>query len=357
MQDILQTLASGDRLDERSAEAALRFVLEGVADDAQIGGLLSMLALGGPTVDELAGAARIMRAHVTRVPYTPREGESLIDTCGTGGTPKAFNVSTVAALIAASATPPADRPRTIVAKHGNRSRTGRGSAEVLAELGVRVDATPEVQARCLDEAGVCFCFAIHHHPAMKHAIGPRRSLGFPTIFNVLGPLTNPAGAARQVVGVYHPSLVPVVAETLQRLGAASAVVLHSLDGLDEASLAGPTTLSVVSPDRVEHTSINPSELGLASATLGDVQAASVADAASIARRVLAGEPSPHTDMACLNAAVALVVGGTAGSYAEGLRLAQDATSSGLALQTLENLVGASHREATEQDAKDRDAKE
>ncbi len=233
---LLNAIPAGP-LCEVDAETLFEAVLSGHLDQAQIAGVLSLLAARGPTTDEVVGAARAMRRHVTPVPAS--DPGSLVDTCGTGGAPKTFNVSTAAAIVAAAA-------GARVAKHGNRSRTGRGSAEVLQALGVNVDAPPGTQARCLDEAGVCFCFAIHHHPAMRHAAVVRRALKFPTIFNILGPLTNPAGATRQLIGVYDEALVPLVAAALARLGSVRAMVVHSRDGLDEVSITAPTVVAEVS---------------------------------------------------------------------------------------------------------------
>ncbi|MEL6796134.1 MAG: anthranilate phosphoribosyltransferase, partial [Planctomycetota bacterium] len=244
----IDTLIRGDRLGEGETEAIFARLMAGELDDAQIGALLALLQRGGPTVDEVVGGARVMRAKVERVPFEPTGDQRLIDTCGTGGAPKTFNVSTAAAIVAAAAD-----ERVRVAKHGNRSRTGRGSAEVLQELGVNVDASVETQAACLREIGVCFCFAIHHHPAMRHVIGPRKSLGVPTIFNVLGPLTNPAGAKRQLIGVYAPHLVDLVAGALARLGTDRAIVMHSREGLDEIGLAGVTDAALVNGDTFERT--------------------------------------------------------------------------------------------------------
>lgn len=333
MRETLQALISGRTLDEQASHALFSELLTGGLDEAQIGAVLALLAVRRPSVDELVGAARVMREHVTPVAF---EGEGvLIDTCGTGGTPKTFNVSTVAAIIAASSE---STPRVRVAKHGNRSRTGRGSAEVLAALGVNVDATPEVQARCLSEAGVCFSFAIHHHPAMRHAGGPRRSLGFPTIFNMLGPLTNPAGARRQMVGVYAPDLVDLLASTLQRLGAERAGVLHSDEGLDEVSLATPTRIVWVDGASTSEEVIDPGAFGLAPVPASELTAGDVEDAARIAREILAGEPGPHADMAALNAGVALRVAGVCDGVGEGLAMARSAIRSGRALATLQTLV-------------------
>ena len=206
----LTSLLAGESLSEHNASSAFEAIMTGEAHHAEMGALLALLATRLPTTDELTGAARVMRDKVDSL-ETGFESNELLDTAGTGGAPKTFNVSTAAAIVAAAS-------GARVAKHGNRSRTGRGSAEVLEALGVNVGASRVVQKRCLQETNVCFCFAIHHHPAAKHAMPVRKALGFPTIFNLLGPLTNPASAGRQVMGVYDSSFIPVVAETLARLG-------------------------------------------------------------------------------------------------------------------------------------------
>lgn len=345
MQDTILKLVSGDSLAEQDAYALFSALLAGTMDDAQIGAILALIASRGPTGDELVGAARVMREHVTPVRVELEAGDVLIDTCGTGGTPKSFNVSTVAAIIAAATETTPDRPRVRVAKHGNRSRTGRGSAEVLAALGVHVDASPEVQARCIRDAGVCFSFAIYHHPAMKHAIGPRRSLGFPTIFNLLGPLTNPAGAKRQMIGVYKPDAVDLVAGALVRLGAERAAVLHSSEGLDEVSLAGTTRVAWVNASRISVDEIDPRTLGLSPVPASELVASSVDDAARIARSILSGEPGPHADIAHLNAAVALKVAGVTDDLAHALSIARDSTASGRAARVLDLLRTLSVDEA------------
>ena len=342
--DTLAALVRGDTLTETQAEALFAALLAGELDDAQIGALLALLQARRPTADELTGAARAMRAVVTRVPFTPKPGDALIDTCGTGGAPKTFNVSTAAAIVAAAAQPRGvDGPaRVLVAKHGNRSRTGRGSAEVLAELGVNIDAGPETQATCLDACGVCFSFAIRHHPAMKHAAGPRRSLGFPTVFNVLGPLTNPAGAQRQVLGVYDPTLGPLVARVLASLGAEHAMVAHTDDGLDELSITAPATVWVVRDGNVREQRIDPAELGFAPASLDDVRASDVHDAARLIRAVFEGRPGPHRGMVVINAAAALVVAGAAANMPEGVSAASEAIDSSAAAHTLEKLATVSY---------------
>jgi anthranilate phosphoribosyltransferase len=337
----LESLVSGRTLDESASEAVFEALLSGHLDEAQVGALLALLQTRPPTVAELTGAARVMRAHVTPVPIAAGPGQVLIDTCGTGGAPKLFNVSTVAAIIAAAAGGAPEAPRVLVAKHGNRSRTGRGSAEALAALGVDIDATPETQARCLARAGVCFCFAIHHHPAMRHAAGPRRSLGFRTIFNLLGPLTTPAGATRQVIGVYAEDLVMPVARTLAALGATRAIVAHGRDGLDELTTAAPTLLAHVEAGAVRTEVVDPTELGLARATHDQLRIEGLEPAARVLREILEGRPGPRRAIAAFNAAAALVVAGSAASLAEGLALAEAAIDSGAALRTLEALCGAS----------------
>ena len=253
-------------------------MMTGQCHHGEMGALLALLATRTPTPDELLGAARVMRRHVDKV-VAEAASEDIVDTAGTGGAPKTFNVSTAAAIVAAAA-------GAIVAKHGNRSRTGRGSAEVLKKLGVNVDAPRDVQARCLDETGVCFCFAIHHHPATRHVMPVRLALGVPTIFNLLGPLTNPAGAKRQLMGVYHRRFLEPIAEALAELGAIRAIVMHSADGLDEISIAAPTTIMRVTRGELSTEVIDPEMLGLAPAPLEEVTAVDLDHAASMIREVL-----------------------------------------------------------------------
>ncbi|MCC6227901.1 MAG: anthranilate phosphoribosyltransferase [Phycisphaerales bacterium] len=336
LSQLLPALASGRTLSEHEAEAAFDWLLSGNFDDAQIAAMLALIQMRGATVDELVGAARVMRRNVARV--APRDGPPIIDTCGTGGTPKTFNVSTAAAIVAAAA----GAGKIRVAKHGNRSRSGRGSAEVLQALGVNVNATPDIEARCLDVVGVCFCFAIHHHPAMKHAAGPRKSLGFPTIFNLLGPLTNPAGATRQLIGVYRPELVSLVAAALARLGTQSAMVVHGSDGLDEITTRGNTLVATVLNGAVLTYELNPAGLGLAAQASTDLTASSVEHSAQIVRDVLAGKPGSHADIVLINAAAALVVGGVASGLDEGVEMSRRAIASGAATRVLKDLVTVSN---------------
>lgn len=342
--DVLRSLVGGASLTEAAAGEVFEALLTGLLDPAQIGSLLAILQARGVSVDELTGAARAMRRHVTPVPPLPlHEPHVILDTCGTGGAPKMFNISTAAAIVAAAAGRRPGRPRVLVAKHGNRSRTGRGSAEVLATLGVNVDAAPEVQSRCLAEAGVCFCFAIHHHPAMRHAAGPRKSLGFPTIFNLLGPLTNPAGARRQLLGVYDRVLATLVAATLERLGTDLAMVVHSADGLDEISISAPTLAHVATATGLETRLIEPLAMGIARCPAEALACTDVACGADRLRAIFAGERGPHADIVAINAGAALLVGGAADTIEEGLAMAREAIASGRARDTLAALVEASRR--------------
>ncbi|MCH2161086.1 MAG: anthranilate phosphoribosyltransferase [Phycisphaerales bacterium] len=331
----LKHLLKGDTLPEVQAREAFEAIMTGTAHHAEMGALLALLATRLPTVDELTGAARVMREKVDRLD-TGVAPEDLLDTAGTGGAPKVFNVSTAAAIVAAAA-------GAKVAKHGNRSRTGRGSAEVLAELGVNVDAGRDVQQRCLEEAGVAFCFAIHHHPAAMHAIPVRKALGFPTIFNLLGPLTNPAGAGRQIMGVYDDAFVRPIAETHARLGTIRALVFHSLDGMDECSVGAPTHVADVRNGEVEEYEIDPRAMGLRSATIEELQVRDLQHAASLVGDILsAKEDSPASDMTLLNSAAALVAADRASSFEEGISMAREAISSGKAADILQKLVAASN---------------
>ena len=330
----LKKLLRGATLSEAETRAAFEEIASGESHHAEIGAFLALLATRMPTVDEIVGAASVMRARVERVPCkTP--GEGIVDTAGTGGAPKTFNVSTLAAMVAAGA-------GAKVAKHGNRSRTGRGSAEVLERLGVDVNASPEVQARCLDEIGICFCFAIHHHPAARHAMPVRKALGVPTLFNLLGPLTNPAGAGRQVMGVYAAHFVRPIAESLARLGSTHALVLHSDDGLDEISIAVPTRVAEVRDGSVREWTIDPRTLGLEHADPAALAPSSLDEAASIFTNVLAGdERGARRAMVLVNSAAALYVAGKVASIEDGIGAAAEAIDFGNALAALEALRAGS----------------
>jgi anthranilate phosphoribosyltransferase len=323
----LKTLLGHGTLTAEDSRAAFQAMMAGEVSHAEMGALLALLALRVPTSEELVGAARVMRENVARVP-TRSDPETLVDTCGTGGAPKTFNVSTAAAIVAAAA-------GARVAKHGNRSRTGRGSAEVLKALGIDVDAGPETIARCLDEVGICFCFAIHHHPATRNVMPVRTALGVPTIFNLLGPLTNPAGAKRQVLGVYDARFVMPLARALYELGATRAMVLHAEDGLDELSISAGTAIVHVSRQGLSSESVTPEQVGLARAPREAVVARDLEHATQLVRTVLEGkERGAPRDMTLLSAAAALLVSDKVESLAAGVQLAAQVIDQGKAAATL-----------------------
>ncbi|TVQ51402.1 MAG: anthranilate phosphoribosyltransferase [Phycisphaerales bacterium] len=331
----LKILLAGETLTAAQTTAAFEAMMTGQTHHGEMGALLALLATRTPTAEEILGAAQVMRAHVDAVPSTHDPAE-LLDTAGTGGAPKTFNVSTAAAIVAAAA-------GARVAKHGNRSRTGRGSAEVLRKLSVNVDADRATQARCLDEIGVCFCFAIHHHPATKHVMPVRLALGFPTIFNLLGPLTNPAGAKRQLMGVYDARFLRPIAEALAALGAVRAIVVHSEDGLDEISISAPTRLMIADAGHVREERIAPSDFGLKEAPREAVTARDLEHAAEMIRQIVDGrETGPARSMTLLNAAAALVAAGAVEDFRTGVAKAAEVIDSGAAKATLEALAERSH---------------
>ena len=331
----LRKLLRGATLASDESRMAFEEIASGESHHAEMGALLALLATRIPTVDEIVGAAAVMRARVERVPCaTPVD--RIVDTAGTGGAPKTFNVSTAAAIVAAAG-------GAKVAKHGNRSRTGRGSAEVMERAGVDVNASPATQARCLDEAGICFCFAIHHHPAARHVMPVRKALGFPTIFNLLGPLTNPAGARRQVMGVYAPHFVRPIADALVRLGSLHALVLHSDDGLDEISLAAPTRVAEVREGAVREWTVDPRALGLRHAEAAALAPESLDEAVGAFEAVLAGaERGPRRDIVLVNAAAAMYAGGVARSIEDGVGAAAELIDRGEARRVLDALRAKSH---------------
>lgn len=332
----LSDLSRGRGLSAAVSEEIFEQLLLGNLDAGQIASLLSLIEAKGASADELVGAATSMRRHVTPVPLSDEARMRVIDTCGTGGAPKLFNVSTIAALVSAGA-------GAKVVKHGNRSRTGRGSAEIMQALGVNVEAPPEVQARCVEQAGLCFCFAIHHHPATRAAAPVRKSLGFPTIFNLLGPLTNPGRATRQLLGVSRAEHVRIVAEALSRLGCTRAMVVHADDGFDELSTTSPNLVAHVEGDSVRTVTIHPEQFGLTRSTREALQADSLDEAVGIARDVLHGKTGAKTEMVVFNAGAALYVAGEARDMREGVEKAHDAIESGRALERLEALRHASHQ--------------
>ncbi len=325
----IDAVCAGDHLTADHAAAVLAEIMEGRTSEVQTAAFLIALRAKGETVPELVGLARTMRALAT--PVATRR-DDLVDTAGTGGGPSTFNVSTTAALVAAAA-------GCAVAKHGNRSNTSRcGSADLLEALGVNIELTPEQVGECIDEIGFGFMFAPRHHAAMAHVVPVRRELGVRTIFNFLGPLTNPAGAQRQLLGVSDRHYQETIAEALLGLGSERALVVAAEDGLDELSLSARTRVIEVVEDRTEEWFVEPGELGLGEADLGQVAGGSPEENAAASRGVLGGEAGPRRDLVVLNAGAAIYVGGRAGSLAEGVDLAGTTIDRGEARDLLERLV-------------------
>jgi anthranilate phosphoribosyltransferase len=340
LKEILLKLCRREDLTRGEARDAFLHLMSGDATDAQIGGLLVGLAAKGTTVEELVGAATVMREKVVGIDCGGAErslsNEVVLDTCGTGGDVRGtFNISTAAAIIAASC-------GVKVVKHGNRSATSRSSsADVIEHLGVKVEASPAAMSRSLNEANICFAFARVHHPAMKYVATARTSLGIPTIFNLLGPLTNPGGAKHQLLGVFSPDLTDRLATVLRELGSRRAWVVHADDGLDEISTLGPTRVSELKDGQVRTFSLDPQSVGIGYARLSELQAASPEDSANLIRLMLQGKPGPVRDIAVLNAGAALYVGEKAGSLQEGVTAAENAVDSGKAEATLAAWVRSS----------------
>src|SRR5262249_21506878 len=309
--------------------------------DAQIGALLTALRMKGESVDEVTGFARVMRRRSSAV--RPRcavdeqlggtEREALIDTCGTGGDASGtFNVSTATAFVVAGS-------GLRVAKHGNRSVSSQcGSVDVVEALGIRVDLTPEQISECIDRVGIGFLPAPLLHGAMKHVAHVRRQLGIRTIFNLLGPLTNPAGADAQVIGVYDGAVTELCASVLLELGTRSAFIVHGLDGLDEITITGPTRVTELRDGRFETYRVSPADFGIPTATLRDIQGGDARINAQIIRSVLSDEPGPRRDIVLLNSSAALVAGGKARDFASGIAIARESLSSGAASGKLEKLI-------------------
>ncbi len=330
IKEAIARLLENQNLTEAEAEAVMEQIMTGQTTPAQIGGFLVALRLKGETVEEVTGFARAMRRNAIAV--SPRQ-DSLVDTCGTGGDgTHTFNISTAAAFVTAGA-------GLTVAKHGNRSVSSKcGSADVLETLGVCLDLSPDKVADCIDEVGIGFLFAPRLHPAMKHAIGPRREMGVRTVFNILGPLTNPAGAQVQVLGVYDGALTEMMAQVLGSLGSQAAFVVHGADGLDELSTTGPNQVAQLQDGYVNTFTLDPLELGLPRATLSDLKGGDAEENGAIVCAILDGEPGPKRDVVLLNASAALVAEGSAGDLTEGLGMAARSIDSGAARARLDALV-------------------
>jgi anthranilate phosphoribosyltransferase len=315
-------------------EAVMRSIMTGQATPAQIGGFLIGLRMKGETVDEIAAAAKVMRDLATRVTV---DGAHLVDTCGTGGDgASTFNISTASAIVAAAA-------GARVAKHGNRSvSSSSGSADVLEAAGVKLDLTPEQVSACIDRVGVGFLFAPQHHSAMKHAIGPRKEMRVRTLFNLLGPLTNPAGAPNQVLGVFSPDWVEPLARVLQRLGSEHVLVVHAEDGLDEISIAAPTRVAELKGGDISVYMVTPEDFGMQRADLAVIAVEDAEQSLAMIKAVFADQPGPARDIVCLNAGAAIYAAGLASSLADGVTLASEVIRSGKARQTLASLIDASN---------------
>ena len=330
MKEAVRTVVAGHGLSAAEAHDAFGHIMDGRATDAQIAAFMVGLRMKGETVDEITGAARAMREHAT--PVTPASIERLVDTCGTGGDESGtFNISTAAALVAAGA-------GARVAKHGNRAvSSGSGSADVLEALGVRITVGPEVMKRCIDELGLCFLFAQTLHKAMKYAAGPRKEIGVRTLFNILGPLTNPASAPAQVLGVYAPQLTEMIAQVLRNLGSRKAFVVHGEDRLDEVTLSAPTKVTELSGGAIRTYTIKPGDLGLDAAEREAMRGGTPQENAKIIEDLLRGAKGPRRDIVLANAAFAITAAELAPTPRDAVALAAESIDTGAALAKLEGL--------------------
>jgi len=344
IKEMIQEVVQGKDLSEEEMISVMEEIMEGKATDAQIGAFITGLRMKGETIAEITGAARVMRAKATPIRIQNSavsidrdeigvDRETIVDTCGTGGDgTNTFNVSTTTALVAAGG-------GLKVAKHGNRSVSSQcGSADVLEALGVNLDVTPEVVEECIRSIGIGFLFAPKLHGAMKYAIGPRREVGIRSIFNVLGPLTNPAKANVQVLGVYESGLTSVMAEVLQRLGSTSALVVFGEGSYDEISIAGPTQVSELRDGAISNYSIEPEDFGMTRADISDIRGGDAEQNAAIVREILAGQPGPKRDMVLLNAGATFYAARKAQDIHEGINMAAESIDSGMAAQKLEQLI-------------------
>lgn len=334
MQSAIAAVIENQDLSSSEMEAVMRLIMTGEATPAQIGGFLIGLRMKGETVNEIAAAAKVMRELATKVDVP---GEHLVDTCGTGGDgASTFNISTACALVTAAA-------GGRVAKHGNRSVSSRsGSADVLEAAGVRLDLTPEQVVACIEKTGVGFMFAPLHHSAMKHAIGPRKEMGVRTLFNLLGPLTNPASAPNQVLGVFSEDWVEPMAQVLKQLGSRHVLVVHAEDGLDEISIGSATHVAELKDGVVTTYTISPADFGVQTGELARIAVSDAQASLAMINGVFANQPGPARDIVMLNAGAAIYVAGLADSLAAGVTIAGDVIESGKAAATLAALVEVSN---------------
>jgi anthranilate phosphoribosyltransferase len=337
IKEVIDKIIHRNDLSEEEAESVMTEIMEGKALSTQISSFLTSMRMKGETVSEITGCAKVMRRMVTHI---KTKHKFLVDTCGTGGDKSnTFNISTISAFVAAGA-------GVIVAKHGNRSVSSKcGSADLLEELGVNIEAPVTIVERCLDEVGIGFMYAPLLHSAMKYAVGPRREIGIRTIFNILGPLTNPAGAQGQVLGVYSKDLVRPMAQVLRNLGCEEAWVVHGADGLDEITTTGDTYACRCKNGMLEDILINPKDFGIAFAKKELLMGGDKSQNAKIAKSILCGTKSTERDIVVFNAAIAIVCGQKAVNIKEGIKLAGESIDSGMALQKLEHLIKIS-RERT-----------
>jgi len=338
-QEALNRLIDNREIFHDEMLSVMRQIMGGAMTSAQIAGILMGLRVKKETIGEIAAAAQVMREFATKVHVA--DNHRLVDTCGTGGdAAHTFNISTASALVAAAA-------GAKVAKHGGRSVSSKsGSADVLEALGVNLNLAPEAVARCIDEVGIGFMFAPNFHGAMKHAAPVRRELGVRTLFNILGPLTNPAGATRQLLGVFHPDLVGIQVRVLERLGSQRAMIVHGSDGLDEITLAGETLVGELKDGRVSEYAISPAQFGFAPADTDAIRVADAAAAMSMLLAVLGNVPGPARDIVLLNAGATLYVAGVAASIAAGIDQARHVLDSGAVAAKLDALVAFSRQSAT-----------
>ncbi|PIE01492.1 MAG: anthranilate phosphoribosyltransferase [Thiothrix nivea] len=329
-QGYIRQITENETLSREQMTAAMREIMTGRTTPAQIGGFLIGLHMRGETVDELSAAASVMRELSTRVEVNP---EYLVDTCGTGGDASGtFNISTASAFVCAAA-------GARVAKHGNHSVSSHsGSADVLAAAGVNLDITPEKVAECINQIGVGFLFARKHHSAMRHATDPRKELGVRTLFNLLGPLTNPASAPNQVLGVFSRDWVKPLAEVLQQLGSRHVMVVHAEDGLDEISIAAPTSVAEYKDGEILEYTIRPEDFGLPTTSLDSLRVESAEQSLELIKSVLNNEPGAARDIVLLNAGAAIYVAGLTGSHQQGIERAAAVLADGSALQRLQQLA-------------------
>ena len=334
MQAAIRAVTEGRDLSREEMQQVMQTIMTGEATQAQIGGFLVGLRMKGETVDEITAAAGVMRELATPVPVS---GEHVVDTCGTGGdAASTFNISTTSAFVVAAA-------GAKVAKHGNRSISSKsGSADVLEAAGVNLELTPEQVAQCVEQVGVGFMFAPMHHSAMKHAIGPRKEMGVRTIFNVLGPLTNPAGAPNQVIGVFSKDWVEPLANVLKQLGSRHVLVVHAEDGMDEISIGAPTLVAELKDGEVKSYTIEPEDYGMNRSDIAALAVDGAEASLAVVKSVLGGEKGPARDIVALNAGAAIYASGLAKDLTDGITRAQAVMDDGSAMAKLEALVQVSN---------------